>query len=75
MGRIIRVRVTPKSARPGVAGYRQGILEVRVSAPPVRGEANRELVRVLSDHFEIARSDVKILSGERSRLKMVLIEK
>jgi uncharacterized protein (TIGR00251 family) len=74
MGRIIRVRVTPKSARPGVAGYRHGILEVRVSSPPVRGEANRELVRVLSDHFEIAKSGVKILSGERSRLKTVLIE-
>ena len=74
MGRIIRVKVTPKSAKPGVAGCKNGILEVRVSSPPVRGEANRELLGILSDHLGIGRSRIKIVSGGRSRFKKVLIE-
>ena len=74
MGRIIRVKVTPRSTKPGVAGCKNGVLEVRVSSPPVRGEANRELLRIVSDYFGVGRSSIKIVSGEKSRLKKVLIE-
>ena len=74
MGRIIRVKVTPKSSKPGVTGYKHGVLEVRVSSPPIRGEANKELLGILSDHFGIAMRSMRIVSGERSKLKTVLIE-
>lgn len=74
MEKIIRVKVIPKSSRAGVIGWEDGILKVRVSAPPSRGQANRELIELLSRYFKIAKSGVKIVSGEKSRLKRLIIQ-
>lgn len=74
MERIIRVKVMAKSSTAEVMGWEHGILKVRVSSPPIRGEANRELIALLSNYFKTAKIKVKILSGERSRLKRIVIE-
>lgn len=74
MGKIINLRVIPKSSRAGVIGWEDGILKVRVVSPPRRGAANRELLELLSDYFQISKNHMKIVSGERSRFKRVLIE-
>jgi len=48
MAVFIEVKVIPRAARPGMAGTRDGVLLVRINAPPVEGAANAELVEVLS---------------------------
>lgn len=45
--------------------------KVDVAAPSEGGEANAELVRFLGDEFEVSRSQIEILSGETSRLKII----
>lgn len=50
------------------------VLEVAVSAPPVDGAANREVTRTVAKHFGLGRSKVRIVSGERGRLKMLEID-
>jgi len=52
---------------------RDGVLHVRVSAPPVAGEANRALCRVLARRLGIAASRVEIVRGERARLKVLAV--
>ncbi len=49
-------------------------LRVDLNAPPVRGEANRELIELLSDLFGVSRGKVRMLKGERGREKLLLIE-
>jgi uncharacterized protein (TIGR00251 family) len=51
-----------------------GSLKVRLKAPPVRGEANRELVSLLAGRFGVAESAVRIVRGHTSRVKTVSIE-
>jgi len=77
--RRIRVRLQPKASRNEIAGWVEDpgsgeqILQVRVTAPPVDGEANKALVKLLSRDFKVAKSRIKITHGEGSRDKIVEI--
>ena len=68
---VIAVRVTPRSSRPGIGEWRDGELEVRVSAPPADGEANMALIKLLAKEFNLPKSGIEIVSGAASRHKRV----
>ena len=65
------VRITPRASRDEVVGEREGVLRVRVTAPPVDGAANEALVRLLAKVVGVPRGDVLIASGATSRTKIV----
>jgi uncharacterized protein (TIGR00251 family) len=72
------IRVTSRSATPGVGGWRAAAdgreeLEVRVAEAPADGAANRAVIRLLARALGISRSEVSIISGEASRHKRVAI--
>jgi uncharacterized protein YggU (UPF0235/DUF167 family) len=67
------VRVTPRSAREGLGGERDGALVVRVQAPPVAGAANEALVRLLGKALGVAPTCVRIGRGASGRHKLVTI--
>jgi uncharacterized protein (TIGR00251 family) len=69
----LTIRVIPRASKPGIAGTRQGALLVRLQSPPVEGAANSELVELVASTFGVAKRDVTIVAGERSKLKRVLI--
>jgi uncharacterized protein len=70
-GVSFRVRVQPRSSRDGVEGPRDGALVVRLTAPPVEGEANAALARVLGRALGVAPGRVRLRSGAASRRKRV----
>jgi uncharacterized protein (TIGR00251 family) len=70
---IFSVRVQPRASRDTIDGFREGALRVRLTAPPVEGEANEALVRFLAARLNLPRSAVRILSGHRSRTKRVAV--
>jgi uncharacterized protein (TIGR00251 family) len=51
-----------------------GLLRVRVAAPPVEGKANRELIRFLAARLDLPPSAVRLVKGAGSRHKSVDIE-
>ena len=57
----MRVRLQPRASRPGLAGWRDGVLLARVAAPPVDGRANEALCRLLSDVVGVARTRVNVV--------------
>ena len=70
----IVVQVQPKSGRNRVTGFEDGVLHVKIAAPPVKGKANQELVRFLSDILGTAKSNITIEKGLTSRRKVVGIK-
>jgi hypothetical protein len=68
------VHVQPRASRSGIVGLHGNALKVRVTAPPVDGAANSELVKVLAEAFAVPRSSVRILAGESSRSKIVEVD-
>ena len=73
-GIIVDVRVIPRAAKSGVAGTRGGALLVRLTAPPVEGAANAELIEVIARALDVPRRSVTIVGGDRSRQKRVRVE-
>ena len=70
----IEVKVLPKSERDEIRGFVNGILKVRVSAPPIEGKANERLIELISRTMEVSRSNVSIIKGRTSRIKTISIE-
>jgi uncharacterized protein len=68
----IEVRVIPGAKRREIKRDGGG-LKVKLLARPLEGKANRELVQYLADTFSVRKSDVRILSGEKERRKLVSI--
>lgn len=72
---MFAVRVQPRASRSGVAGELDGALKIRLAAPPVDGEANEELIRVLAKLFDMPRAQIAIASGQTSKNKLIHIAK
>ncbi len=72
-GVLIDVRVIPRAKRSGVDGERGDAVLVRLQSPPLDGAANSELVDVLAAALGVAKRDVEIVAGERSRQKRVKV--
>lgn len=70
---IVNVRVIPRASKSEIVGVHDGALKIRISAPPVDGAANVEIVRFLAKTFGVSKSDVFILSGETSKNKRIKI--
>lgn len=71
--RTIEVRLTPRASRNEIAGVREGVLAVRVTAPPVDGKANQALRELLAAELGVAKGKVEIVRGQRGRRKLVRV--
>jgi len=67
------IRVVPRASKSEIVGEVEGSLKVRISAPPVDGAANEEVVKVLAKAFGVAKSNVSIVCGETSKSKRVRV--
>ena len=70
----LAVRLTPRAALDAVDGVGEGVLRVRVSAPPVDGAANAALVRLIASELKVPKGSVRIVSGESSRSKVIAVD-
>ena len=69
----ILVRVHPNAARNKVVGVTDGVWQVRVSAPPVKGKANKELITFLSGILGVGKSQIDIIRGHTTRNKVIAV--
>jgi uncharacterized protein (TIGR00251 family) len=65
------VKVVPRASKDEVAGVEEGMLRLRIQAPPVEGAANERVRTLLADLLGIPRGRVVILRGAVSRRKLV----
>lgn len=78
MSCVIAIRVTPRSSKPGIGGWRAGAdgreeLEVRVAAAPTDGEANAAVIKLLAKLLGVPKGAINIVSGEASRYKRIAL--
>ena len=70
---IFAVRVQPRASKDEIAGEIAGALKIRLQAPALEGRANEALVEFLAQLLKTPKGAVRILSGERSRVKRLEI--
>jgi uncharacterized protein len=69
----ITLRVQPNAKRNEVLKLEDGVLHVKIAAPPVKGKANRELIDFLSNLLGVGKGAITIDKGLTSRNKVVAI--
>ena len=67
----ISVHIQPGAARSELAGEHGEALKVRISARPVEGAANTALTEFMASCLGVARREVRIVRGEKSRHKVL----
>jgi uncharacterized protein (TIGR00251 family) len=68
----IAVRVTPRSSRNELS-LGPGHVMARLNSPPVDGAANAALIELVANHFGVAKRNVRLIAGDRARLKRLAI--
>ena len=74
----IAVRVTPRSAKPGIGDWRESTdgreeLEVRVAETPADGAANTAVIKLLAVELDLPKSQIEIVSGHTGHHKRVAV--
>ena len=70
---ILQVRVQPRATKDEIAGVLAGALKIRLQAPALEDRANAALCEFLASFFKTPKSAVRVLSGQRTRIKSVEI--
>ena len=73
-GVLLRVRVQPGARTEGLDGVREGVLRLRLVAPPVDGAANRACLAFFTRVLGVRRSQMTLRSGWKARYKVLRIE-
>ncbi len=68
------IKVQPRASKDEITGLQGDALKIRVTAPPVDGEANEACIRFIARKLGIAPSRVTIVSGHTGRNKTVFVE-
>lgn len=72
---ILKVYIQPKANHDEICGWHEKGLKVRISAPPVDGAANKQLLKFMAKQFKVAPSQITLLKGKTSRCKTLAIFK
>ena len=70
---ILEICVQPRASRDEIVGPKGERLKIRLTAPPVDGEANQQLLKLLANLCGVRRNQVSLISGANSRNKRIAI--
>lgn len=71
----INVYVQPGARVSQFCGMHDNRLKLKVLAPPVDGAANKAVVNFFAKEFVLPKSQIEIVSGDKSRMKTIVFKK
>ncbi len=66
----IYIHVVPNSSQCLIEELGKNQYRIKLCASPARGKANKELIKLLSKHFDVAKRQIKIIGGKTRREKI-----
>lgn len=67
------IRVNPHASREDIGDITDGVLTVKVTAPPVESAANEACIGLLAKKLGLRKSQITITTGARGRKKTILV--
>lgn len=67
----LSVRLTPRASSNGILRYEDGILYLRLTAPPVEGAANVACCDYIAELLGLRSAQVSVCHGHKSRDKVL----
>ena len=71
----IHIQAKPKSKKESIEKLDESHYKVSVKEIPEKNKANQAIIKALAEYFNVAKSEIKIISGHTSRQKIVDIDK
>ncbi len=72
---LLTIKVIPRAKKIVVLPQPDGSFIVRLTAPPSDNQANEQLIKVLSDYFDVPKSHLYLIRGAKSHHKVVEVKK
>ncbi len=72
-GVIVSFYIQAGASKSRIIGEFRDMLKLQIMSPPVDGKANIEIIKFLSKILGISKSKIKILKGERQKIKNIEI--
>ncbi|MCC6866442.1 MAG: DUF167 domain-containing protein [Ignavibacteria bacterium] len=66
----ITVKVKPNSHKNEVLPLKSGIYEIYTTVVPEKGKANKKVIELLAKEYKVSKSNVILVKGETSKLKI-----
>jgi uncharacterized protein (TIGR00251 family) len=70
---LFSVKVQTRARKTGIERLGPADFQVKVAAPPVKGAANREVIKMMARYFEVPSASVKIVQGKTSSRKLIAV--
>ncbi len=67
---LIKVKAYPNSLEEEITKKSEDSFDVKVKEMPIRGEANKAIIRVLGRYFRLPGGKVRLIKGFRKRNKI-----
>lgn len=68
----LQIKVFPKASRQQIV-EKDGLFKAYITEAPEKGKANKAVVDLVARHYKVKKNQVSIVSGEKSRNKVVEI--
>ncbi len=74
-GSALAVRITPRASRNEIHEILDdGTVKIRITAPPVDGQANKAIIDFLSEVLNVSKSKLEIVAGQTGKDKIIAVE-
>ncbi len=70
---LLKVKVIANSHRPGLVKIEEGVLHIKLAAPPADGKANEELCDTLAMVLKVPKTSIFIKRGHGAKVKYLEI--
>lgn len=70
----LNVYVQPGASKNAIVGIYNDRLKIQLTARPKEGQANQQLIKFIAKYFEVPKSYVTLVKGERSKNKLLCIK-
>ena len=67
---LIKVKVFPDSKKEEIIKKSKDSLEIKVKEEPIKGLANKEVIKILASYFKIPESNIRLIKGFKQRNKI-----
>ena len=70
---LLKIRVKPNCKYEKIL-FSEEEIEICIMTQPIEGKANKEIAKILSSVFKVAKSSISIIKGQLNRNKLIRID-
>lgn len=75
MKKLISISVIPRASKNEIIGpIEDGTYKIKITTAPVDGAANKKLIELISEYFDVSKSSIEIVKGSRGKKKIIEID-